>query len=511
MTNYREILRLKALGHKHADIAVACGCGRNTVTRTLAQAREVGLSWEGASELSAQEVAAALYPKEHAVSSYQMPDYEHVHREMQKSGVTLSLLWLEYCGQCRQGGQLPYQSTQFNKYYGDYVHKTKATMHLEHRPGECLQVDWAGQTAHVVDTDTGELLPAYLFVATLPYSGYTYVEACWDMKQTAWIEAHIRCFAFLGGVTRVVTPDNLKTGVLKNTKTETVLNKTYQEMAEHYGTAIIPARPRKPKDKAFVEGAVGVASTWILAALRNQQFLSLAELNGAIQEKLHTFNHKPFQKKEGSRASLFEEEALFLLRLPQLSFELATWKVATVQYNYHIKVDHMHYSVPYEYIKRQVDVRMTQSTIEVFYSGHRIASHLRLQGRHNQYQTLQDHMPVEHQAYLQWNGTQFRIWSEGIGPHGATVVNQFLTAHKVERQGYKSCISLMKLAEKYGDERLESACQKALTYTPSPNLKAIESILKSKLDILQPVTPKAPPKQSSHSFTRGADYYGRKK
>lgn len=216
------------------------------------------------------------------------------------------------------------------KYYADFVHKTKATMRLEHKPGETMQVDWAGQTAHIVDTDTGEQLDVYLFVAVLPYSGYAYTEAFLDMKQDAWITAHVNAYRFFGGVTRILTPDNLKTGVIKNTKDETVVNKSYQEMAEHYGTAIIPARPRKPKDKVFVEGSVGVVSTWILAALRNQQFLSLKELNLAIQEKLTAFNNKPFQKKEGSRAELFQEEQLFLLPLPPTPFELAVWKVATL-------------------------------------------------------------------------------------------------------------------------------------------------------------------------------------
>lgn len=291
------------MGLTHREIADAAGCGRNTVTRTLARAREQQLSWQQAQSMSSQEVSQKLFPSEQKGPIYKMPDYEWVHREMQKSGVTLSLLWVEYCEQCRQNGELPYKSTQFNKYYADYVHKTKATMHLEHKPGETMQVDWAGQTAALVDTDTGERLDAYLFVAVLPYSGYAYTEAFLDMKQEAWITGHVNAYRYFGGVTRILTPDNLKTGVVKNSRMETVLNKAYQEMAEHYGTAILPARPRSPKDKAFVEGSVGVASTWILAALRNRQFLSLTELNQAIQEKLEAFNHKPFQKRDGSRAA----------------------------------------------------------------------------------------------------------------------------------------------------------------------------------------------------------------
>ena len=266
MTNYKEILRLHSLGINNTRIAESCGCARSTVISTVQRAQEKGIAWENIRSLGDAEVARRLYPSTSMGRQYKMPDYEYIHQEMQKRGVTLSLLWVEYCEQCRSNGELPYQSTQFNKYYADFVHKTKATMRLEHKPGETMQVDWAGQTAHIVDTDTGELLNAYLFIAVLPYSGYAYTEAFIDMKQDAWITAHVNAYRFFGGVSRILTPDNLKTGVIKNTKDETVINKAYQEMAEHYGTAIIPARPRKPKDKAFVEGSVGVVSTWILAA-----------------------------------------------------------------------------------------------------------------------------------------------------------------------------------------------------------------------------------------------------
>ena len=510
MVNHKEILRLKSLGLTHREITDATGCGRNTVTRTLARAREQKLDWQQAQSMSQQEVSQRLFPTEQKDPVYKMPDYEWVHQEMQKNGVTLSLLWVEYCEQCRQNGELPYKSTQFNKYYADYVHKTKATMHLEHKPGETMQVDWAGQTAALVDTDTGERLDAYLFVAVLPYSGYAYTEAFLDMKQEAWITGHVNAYRYFGGVTRILTPDNLKTGVVKNSRTETVLNKAYQEMAEHYGTAILPARPRSPKDKAFVEGSVGVVSTWILAALRNRQFLSLAELNQAIREKLETFNHKPFQKREGSRAACFAEEKLFLQPLPAAPFELAVWKVATVQYNYHINVERMNYSVPYEYIKQQVDVRLTRTTVEIFFAGTRIASHLRLHGRPNQYSTVESHMPPDHQSYLQWNGERFLRWAEQIGQHTAAVVQLFLSAHKVEQQGYKSCMALLKLADRYSPQRLESACRKALSYTSSPSLKSVQSILKSGQDkLLAEDAPARPEEPKAHKFTRGAGYYKR--
>ena len=512
MTNHKEILRLKSLGLSNAEVASACGCGRNTVTRTLQRAKNALLSWDEAKQLPSNVVTERLFPESQNRPVYRMPDYEQIHKEMQKSGVTLSLLWVEYCEQCRAVGELPYQSTQFNKYYADYVHKTKATMHLNHKPGETMQVDWAGDTMGIVDTDTGELIPAYLFVSVLPYSGYAYTEAFLDEKQEAWINAHVNAYRYFGGVTRILVPDNLKTGVIKNTKDETVLNRSYREMAEHYGTAVIPARPRTPKDKAFVEGSVGVVSTWIIAALRNRQFFSLAELNEAVSEKLYEFNRKPFQKKEGSRAVAFEEEKPFLLPLPAVPFELAMWKVATVQYNYHISVDKQNYSVPYEYIKQKVDVRLTSHTVEVFFEGNRIASHPRLYGRPNQYSTLEMHMPPDHQKYLQWNGERFLNWAEQIGENTKVVVHHFLTMYAIEQQGYKACMALLKLTDKYPPERLENACRKALSYTPQPSYKSIQSILKSGQDKLLLDEPEPTVKKASqYSFTRGAEYYRRDK
>ena len=512
MVNHKEILRLKSLGFTHREIADATSCGRNTVTRTLARAREQQLSWQQAQSMSQQKVSQRLFPMEQKNPVYKMPDYEWVHREMQKSGVTLSLLWVEYCEQCRQNGELPYKSTQFNKYYADYVHKTKATMHLEHKPGETMQVDWAGQTAALVDTDTGEELDAYLFVAVLPYSGYAYTEAFPDMKQEAWITGHVNAYRYFGGVTRILTSDNLKTGVVKNSRTETVLNKTYQEMAEHYGTAILPARPRRPKDKAFAEGSVGVVSTWILAALRSRRFLSLAELNEAIREKLeafHTTSHSRNGKAAGPPA--LPRSSCSCCPLPAAPFELAVWKVAAVQYNYHISVERMNYSVPYEYIKQQVDVRLTRTTVEIFFAGTRIASHLRLYGRPNQYSTVEEHMPPNHQVYLQWNGERFLRWAGEIGRHTAARGTAFSLRPQSRAAGLQVLYGLAEtgrslLSSTFG----ESPVRKPLSYTSSPSLKSVQSILKSGQDkLLAQDAPVKPEQPTAHKFTRGAGYYKR--
>ena len=508
MTNYREILRLRSLGLNHSQIAESMGIARQTVVTSLRRAASQGLDWQATESLSDSELSAKLFPPLGVGLGYKIPDYEFIHRELAKSGVTLQLLWFEYCDKCRDAGEIPYQLTQFKKYYRDYVVKTKATMHINRKPGEIMEVDWAGQTAKLIDTDTGEEIDAYVFVAALPYSGYAYVEAFLSQKQDAWIAAHVNAYGFFGGVTRILVPDNLKTGVVKNTKIETVLNKTYQELAEHYGTAIIPARIRAPKDKPTVEGAVGNISTFILAAIRSQRFFSLREMNAVIREKLHAFNHKPFQKKEGSRASVFAEERTFLLPLPKNAFELATWKIATVQYNYHVSVDGQFYSVPYEYIKRKVDVRLTRNVVEVIFEGIRVCSHVRLHGRQGQYSTQEAHMPPNHQQYTQWNGDRFRKWAAKIGENTATIVETILTGYKVEQQGYRACMALLKMADTYTPERLETACGRALSYTPRPSYKAIQAILKSGQDKISEKSA-APSDPSPFGFTRGADYYGR--
>lgn len=509
MTNYREILRLNSLGLNKTQIAKVCGCSRTTVIKVLELAKANRLSYPLPEGMSDKQLAEVLFPESAAKPEYKMPDYEYVSREMQKSGVTLNLLWLEYCEQCSNNGETPYQLTQFKKYYRDYTLKNSATMHLNHKPGEIMQVDWAGDTAAVIDTDTGEKIPVYVFVATLPYSGYSYVEGFFSMNQECWTAAHVNAFRYFGGVTRIIQCDNLKTGVDKHGGNEVKLNKAYSELAEHYNTAILPCRVRSPKDKAFVEGTVGVISTFILAALRNRRFLSLAELNEAISERLYEFNHKPFQKRDGSRAIAFEEEKAFLMPLPPTPFELSTWKIATVAPNYHITVDKMNYSVPYEYIKRKVDVRMTRNTVEIFFDGNRICSHRRLYGRPNQYSTNEEHMPMDHQKYIQWNGERFTKWASKIGENTATVVKAILSGYKVEQQGYKACMGLLKLADKYTPDRLENACKRALSFTPRPSYKNIQVILSSGQDRQEdPAVSSASPTGEQYGFTRGDSYYG---
>ncbi|GHU48892.1 integrase [Clostridia bacterium] len=509
MTNFREILRLSSLGINNSQIARNLDCSRQTVVSALQKAREIGLTFSEAVGMSDHELYSKLTLGERLKPTYKMPDYDYVHKEMAKSGVTLSLLWVEYCEACRGSGEIPYQSTQFNKYYSDYVRKTNATKHIHRKPGEIMEVDWAGQTADIIDSDTGEIIPASVFVAALPYSGYGYVEAFLSQNQECWIAGHVNAYRYFDGATRILIPDNLKTGIIANTREEDIINKAYQEMAEHYGTAVIPARIRKPRDKSTVEGTVGIISTWILAALRNEKFFSITDLNKGIREKLEMFNHKEFQKKEGSRYIVFQDEKQFLLPLPRNHFELATWSSATVQFNYHIACDKQNYSVPFEYIGKKVDVRTTRNTVEVFFDGNRVCSHIRLRGRANQYSTMDSHMPPNHQKNAEWNGDRFRKWAKKIGSNTLTIIELFLSSYRVEQQSYKSCRALLGLSEKYSPERLETACGKALSYTYRPSLKSVQAILKSNQDLIIQQNETLPTDTSEYGFVRGANYYKR--
>ena len=512
MTKYREIIRLTSLGFSQRDIMASCNVAQKTIVKVQKRARELNLEWPLDESMTDIELQMLMFPKEGITSSNKrMPNYSYIRRELLRNGVSKKLLWTEYMEECRANGEEPLMYSQFCYYIHQDEQKHRATMHINRKPGEQVEVDWAGDPAIIIDPDTGEIVKAYIFVGVMTYSQYAYVEAFLDMKQRSWLRAHIHMYEFFGGVAKILVPDNCKTAVVHNGGfKDQLINETYQEMAEHYGTAIIPARVRAPKDKPNAEGTVGNISTWITAALRNEQFFSLAELNRAIRDKLELFNQRLFQKKDGSRQSLFlGEEKPLLAPLPATRFELCDWKTATVQFNYHISVDGMLYSVPYEYIKRKVDVRVTDTSIEIFYNQKRIASHPRLKGRPGQYSTVTRHMPEDHQKYLEWNGDRFRKWAERIGINTYSVVNALLTSKSVEQQAYRGCMGLLKLSEKYSEVLLEAACKKALSYTSSPSYKSIKNILVTGLEKLDPVKSESESTHKTKGITRGADYYRR--
>ena len=510
MTNYREILRLKSLGFSERNIALSCSCSRNTVSKVVKKAEELNFQWHLINSKTNAELEQDLFPDNIARLPKLLPDFDYIRKELLKNGVNKKLLWTEYIEECRLNGDEPLMYSQFCYHIQQDEQKRRASMHINRKPGEQVEVDWAGDPAHIIDPDTGELTEASIFVAALSYSQYAYVEAFMNEKQQAWITAHIHMYDYYKGVSKILVPDNCKTAVNHNKDWYTPkLNTTYHEMAEHYGTAIIPARVRKPKDKPNAEGIVGNISTWIVAALRNEQFFSLAELNASVREKLEEFNKRDFQKKEGSRSSLFHnEEFPFLLPLPATPYELADWKQATVQFNYHISIEGMLYSVPYEYIKRKVDVRITEKIMEVFYNHNRIASHKRLFGRKGQYSTIVEHMPPDHQQYLEWNGNRFRKWAELIGPNTHKTVDAILTSKRVEQQTYKSCMGLLKLVDRYSAGRLEAACEKALTFTASPSYKSIKNILVAGTTKEDASIAETKPVKNIYGITRGSNYYG---
>ena len=510
MIDYREIIRLKNLKFSNVAIANSLCCSRNTVSEVLKLAESHSLEWPIPETLTNKDIEQLFYPGRGTNEGRRLPDYEYIYNELAKPGVTLSLLWAEYCAKCEAEHTIPYQHTQFNEKYHAYVASKKATLRIKRKPGETMEVDWIGDTLKVYDSANCCEIPAYIFVAVLPCSLYGYAEAFPDMKSNHWIEAHVHAYSFFGGVTRILVPDNLKTGVIKNTRTELILNRSYHEMAEHYGTAIIPARPVKPKDKPNAEGTVKVLETWILAALRNRKFFTFQELNKAIHKKLEEFNAKPFQKKKGSRLSAFlEEERDFLMPLPASPYETAVWSTATIQPDYLITVGNCKYSMPYEFIGKKVDIRAAENSIEVFYHGDRIASHVRKMYAPEPIY-LPEHMPENHRKFLEYNTESFLDWVKSMGHSTHLVIKHFLFMHKVEQQGYKSCASLMKLADRYGTDRLENACAKALSYTPNPSLKNISTILKNGQDkvVLTSESARVSNKESlKYGITRGASYY----
>ena len=325
MTKYREILRLKSLGFSERNIANSCGVSRNTVAKVTKRAEELHVSWPLDFDMTDGVLEDMMFPKTKSATNKRMPDYDYIRKELLRNGVNKKLLWVEYCEECRMNGEEPLMYSQFCYYIQKHEEKRRATMHIPRNPGQQIEVDWAGDSAHIIDPDTGEIMDAWLFVGVLTYSQYTFVEAFMNERTDNWIKAHNHMFQFFGGVTPMLVTDNCSTAVnhQRSDWYTPALNTTYHEMAEHYNVAIIPARVRKPKDKPNVEGSVGKISTWITAALRNEQFFSLAELNKAIREKLTAYNSRKFEKKECSRISLFlGEEMPLLAALPATPFSV---------------------------------------------------------------------------------------------------------------------------------------------------------------------------------------------
>jgi len=505
MRKIKEVLRLKWVqGLSNRQIARACGIGRPTVGEYLHRAAEAGLAWPLPSGLDEATLERQLFPLSPALPAQarKVPDWAVVHQERRCKSVTVFLLWQEY----RETHPEGYQYSWFCEHYRAWQGKLDVVMRQDHRAGEKLFVDYAGQTVPVVDRFTGEIREAQIFVAVLGASNYTYAEATWTQGLPDWIGSHLRTFTFLGGVPELVVPDNLRAGVSKAHRYEPDTNPTYQDMASHYGVAVLPTRVRRPRDKAKVEAGVLVVERWILAALRHRTFFSLAELNAAIGELLEKLNARPFKKLPGSRREHFESlDKPALQPLPAAPYVYAEWKKARVHIDYHLAIEGHYYSVPHALIKKQLDVRITQNTIECFHRGNRIASHRRSyqKGRHT---TVSAHMPESHRQAGDWSPERLSNWAAKTGPVTGKLIMTILSSRKHPQQAYRSCLGILRLGKAYGDDRLEAACRRALILG-SHSYKSIESILKHRLDDKPLAEQQELALPEDHGNIRGPSYY----
>lgn len=505
MRKVYEVLRLKwAAQLSDREIAHCVGLARSTVADYLRRAQEAGLSWPLPQDLDHDALEHRLF--KHPPQSGRrrtLPDWRVVHEELRRDGVTLLLLWDEYRSAYPNG----YSYTRFCELYRAWRGTLDVVMRQSHRPGEKLFVDFAGQTMPIVDRDTGVVTEAQIFVAVLGASSYTFVYPTPSQDLRSWIEAHQKAFRYLGGVSELLVPDNLKAGVTEAHRYEPEINPTYADMAEHYGTAVLPARAGKPRDKAIVEVTVQIVERWILAPLRNQTFFSIAELNDAIGPLLKELNERPFQKLPGTRRSMFEElERPVLRALPSLPYSFATWMKRRSGIDYHVEVDGHYYSVPYQLAKKVFDLRLTATTVECFLRGRRVASHLRSL-RRGSHTTVREHMPKAHRQYAEWTPERIERWASKVGPATAELTRRIIASRRHPQQGYRSCLGILSLSKAYGDERLEAAARRALSIG-AKNYRSVASILKSGLDH-QPLP--EPGEQLSlpidHENIRGALYY----
>jgi transposase len=505
MRKIKEVLRLKwANDLSDRKIAQSCNISRPAVVNYVGRAEEAGLSWPLPDTLTDAELERLLFPALRKSSAIDRvpPDLLKVHQELQKKNVTLFLLWQEYREQHPKG----YQYSWFCDQYRNWLGTRDLSMRQTHRAGEKLFVDYAGHTLPVIDPSTGEIRSAQIFVAVLGASNYTYAEATWSQSLPDWIASHQRTFIFFGGLPELVVPDNLRSGVTKAHRYEPDLNPTYLEMATHYGVAIVPARVRKPKDKAKAEVGVQIVERWILASLRNRTFFSLTELNQTIQQLVLKLNQRPFKKLPGSRGERFQSlDKPALKALPMTPYVYAEWKLVRVHIDYHVDIEGHYYSVPYRLVKQQLDARITENTVEVFNKGERVASHLRswLKGHHT---TLNAHRPEAHQHYGDWSPERFMSWAEKIGSATRQVITAVLQERRHPEQGYRSCLGILRLAKAYSDGRLEAACTRALLLGTC-RYKSIESILKHGLDSKPVVVEEESALPQQHENVRGSAYY----
>lgn len=505
MRKVREVLRQRyACGASERVIAQSIGIGRTAVGEYIRRAAVIGITWPIPDELD----DAALERKLFAPAGYNpprskpLPDFGAIHSELRRRGVTLALLWEEYRGHHPDG----YGYSRFCDLYGEWRRGVTATMRQTHAAGEKLFVDFAGDTVPVFDGLTGEARDAKIFVAVLGASNYTYAEARSSEALPDWIGVHVNALTFLGGVPKVIVCDNLKAGVTTASRYEPGVNRTYLDLAAHYGTTIMPTRPKKPRDKAKVEAAVLIVERWILARLRDRRFFSLVELNAAIRTLVDELNGRLMRKLGASRREFFESiDRPVLMALPAEPYQYAEWRRARVAPDYHVEVQGHFYSVPSRLIRQVVEVRITQRTVEVFHRGVRVASHVRSPVKHR-HTTIAEHMPSAHRRYAAWTPARLLAAAEKIGPSTIALCEAIMRTKPHPEQGFRSCLGILSLERSYGPIRVEAACRRGIGIGAT-SYRSIASILKTGLDkaFLPEAEPAADPIR--HGNIRGRGYF----
>ncbi len=506
MRKIKEILRLKQAGLTDRQIGQSLSLSHTTVSTYLQRAEDAGVSGPLAEGMEESQLQTLLgnASSQPSSPSRPLPDMNYLHQELKRKGVTRQLLWEEYRSQHPDG----YGYTQFCEYYSRWKQQLSPVLRQRYLAGEKTLVDWAGATLGWLNAAEKREEEAFLFIAVLGASNYTFAQAFAHQQLDAWIEAHIHAFEFFGGVSQVLVPDNPRTGVHKACYYEPELNRTYAEMAHHYSTVVIPTRPYAPRDKAKAESAVQHAERRLLAALRDQTFFGVGQINTALRPLLSQLNERPFQKMEGSRRSLFEQlDQPALQPLPSHRYQIGYWREAKANIDYHVQVDWHAYSVPYPLTQQRVDVRLSARTVEIFHQGRRVALHVRSFERGG-FTTDPAHRPKAHQHHLEWTPSRLIDWGKTIGPYTGQAVQALLESKPHPEQGYRACLGLMRLARDFGQERMEAACRRAL-HLPTVSYKSVHSILKTRLD--QQPLPAAEPARSvppsSHANLRGATYY----
>jgi len=507
MRKIKEVLRLHYEQHRsHREISRSVDIGLGSVSHYLKRASAAKISWPLPDGISDQALYNKLFDaKEVSKNTKALLDFAKTHQELKKKGVTLQLLWYEYKEAHPEG----YSYSRYCGLYQKYCSKLNPSMRITHHAGEKLFVDYSGLTIDWIERETGIVHQAEVFVAVLGASNYTYVEACESQSLKCWINAHIPAFEFFQGVPCCVVPDNLKAGITKAHLYDPDVNASYQEMANYYGIAVVPARIYSPKDKPKVEVGVQGIQRWIIAPLRHMRFFSIEAINQAFAPLLKSYNERPFQELEGCRLSQYTDlDRPALKSLPATRYYYAQWKKAKAGIDYHVTFEKHHYSIPYQYLKEKIDLRITQSTIECFHQGLRIAIHQR--SYKPGHTTLKEHIPKAHQAYVTWTPERLKAWALKTGPYTQALIEELINLHKIPEQSFRACLGILRLGQRYGKERLEQAAYRGLKIG-AIRYRNIASILSSELD-KQPLNlpeseAKAETTRPHHENVRGAEYY----